>query len=152
MATSTAPRGKRKARTLAMQALYEADTVGHEPDLTLARLVAAENTPGATATFAEHLLRGVEEHQEEIDRVLRETAHSRPIEQIAPIDRGILRVALFEALFDNRAPIGAIIDEAVELAKRYGSESSSRFVNGVLGAVSGRAKPINDSASGGTHT
>lgn len=152
MATSTAPRGKRKARTLAMQALYEADTVGHEPDLTLARLVAAENTPAAAARFAEHLLRGVEEHQEEIDQVLRETARSRPIEQIAPIDRGILRVALFEALFDNRAPIGAIIDEAVQLAKRYGSESSSRFVNGVLGTVADLPRPTKDSAPGGTRT
>ena len=151
MAASTAPRGKRKARTLAMQTLYEADTAGHEPDETLARLVAAENISASTAAFAERLLRGIEEHQEEIDRALRETARSRPIEELSPIDRGILRVALFEVLFDNKAPIAAIIDEAVELAKRYGSESSSRFVNGVLGAIADRARPPKDSAPGGTH-
>ena len=130
---------KRKARTLALQALYEADAAGHPAEETLMRLVAAEGVAGATAEFAEQLVRGVAGHRVEIDRIIARTAPLRPLDEIAPIDRNVLRVAIYELLFDNRAPVAAIINEAVELAKRFGSEGSARFINGVLGSVSAAA-------------
>jgi len=131
--------GKRKARILALQALYEADAVGHPADISLDRLVAAEGATATTAEFAARLVRGVAERRAEIDSIIAHAAPLRPLDEIAAIDRNILRVAIYELLFDNRAPIAAIINEAVELAKRFGSEGSSRFVNGVLGSVSAAA-------------
>ena len=131
---------KRKARTLAMQALYEADSVGHEPLETLQRLVAAEGSAEGTAVFAEALIRGITDHLPAIDEVIARHAPERPPEELPAIDRNVLRVAIYELLFDNRAPIAAIINEAIEVAKRYGSDHSSRFVNGVLGSASTAAK------------
>ncbi len=130
---------KRKSRTLALQSLYEADVAGHPASVTLRRLVAAEAVADATAAFAEQLLAGVAQHGDEIDRVITQYAPQRPLDEIAAIDRNILRLAIYELLFDNRAPIAAVINEAVELAKRFGSEGSPRFVNGVLGSISGAA-------------
>jgi len=76
------------------------------------------------------------EHQEEIDAVIRQKAPAWPLEQVAVIDRNILRLAIYEILIDNRVPVRAAINEAVELAKSFGGESSPKFINGVLGSVS----------------
>ena len=85
--------------------------------------------------FATALVEGVLQNQELLDTIIAESAPSWPIEQMSKIDKSILRLAIFEILFDNRVPLKAAINEAVELAKRFGSESSSRFINGVLGTV-----------------
>jgi N utilization substance protein B len=85
---------------------------------------------------ARHLVDGVMANREAIDAVIRERASAFPLEDMAAVDRNVLRLAVFEVLLDNRgAPVRSAINEAVELAKGYGSESSGRFVNGVLGAV-----------------
>ncbi|UCC91017.1 MAG: transcription antitermination factor NusB, partial [Dehalococcoidia bacterium] len=76
---------------------------------------------------------------EKIDQNIRRFAPAWPIEQIPVIDRNILRLAIFELLCDNKVPVKVAINEAVELAKRFGSDSSSKFVNGVLGSVSAHA-------------
>ncbi len=131
--------GKRSARTLAMQALYEADTVDHPAEISVGRLAAATNAAPSTAEFATELVRGVQQHQAEIDRRITEAAPLRPLDELAAIDRNILRVAIYELLFDNRAPAGAVINEAVELAKKFGSESSAPFLNGVLRTISASA-------------
>ena len=75
-------------------------------------------------------------HRPDIDRLIQRKAPAWPLEQLAPVDRNLLRLAIYEVLFDNRVPVRAAINEAVELAKRFGSDSSPRFVNGVLGSVS----------------
>ena len=85
--------------------------------------------------YAEELITGVLAHLEPIDAAIIGAAHEYPIEQMARIDKNILRLAIFEMLYNNAVPAKAAISEAVELAKLYGSDNSRRFVNGVLGTV-----------------
>jgi len=90
--------------------------------------------------FADHLLRGTLDHLEELDaQLVRQTAHWR-LERLAAVDRNILRLAMFELLYDPETPPAVVIDEAIEIAKKFGAEESGRFVNGVLdGFVKRRA-------------
>lgn len=134
---ATGPR--RRGRVLAVQALYEADTSDHPVGEVLDRLIADGAVPGPAAEFARALVRGVEQHRDEIDTILAETAPQWPVEDVAVVDRNILRVAIYEVLFDDETPVRAAINEAVDLAGIYGGESSPRFVNGVLGTVAARA-------------
>ena len=105
-------------------------------EVKTARLVEEAAAPPEVEAFARELVTGVLEHREEIDEVIRQKATAWPLEQVAVVDRNILRLAIFEILLDNRVPVRAAINEAVELAKAFGGESSPKFVNGVLGAVS----------------
>ena len=129
---------RRKARTLALQALYEADSVGHEAELALDRLLAGAGVAEDTGDFARELVRGILGCRDEIDRHIERFAPAWPLGQIPAVDRNILRLAIFELLFDKEAPVPVkvAINEAVELAKKFGSDSSPRFINGVLGSVS----------------
>ena len=127
---------RRKARIIALKALYELDSVGHELPEILARLLEENPAPADVVTFVQELVSGVLEHREEIDAVIRQKAPAWPLEQVAVIDRNILRLAIYEILIDNRVPVRAAINEAVELAKSFGGESSPKFINGVLGSVS----------------
>jgi len=126
---------RRKARTIALQTLYELDCSAHQPNEILARLLHEKALPDEAADFARSLVNGVLKNKKNIDDVIRRFAPAFPVEQIAPIDRNILRLAIFEVLFDNRVPVKAAINEAVELAKSFGSDTSQKFVNGVLGSV-----------------
>ena len=130
------PSPRRRARELALQALYEMDVAGHEPEVTLTRLVEENAASESIAEFARTLLEGVLANRERIDAVIERTAPLWPTEQLSPIDRNILRVAIREFLVDNLTPVSAAINEAIELAKKFGSDSSGKFVNGVLGSVS----------------
>lgn len=134
---------RRKARTIALQALYELDCSSHKPEDVLARLLQEKALPDAAAEFARSIVLGVLQKQKEIDDLVRKFAPAFPLEQIAIIDRNILRLAIFEVLFDNRVPIKVAINEAVELAKGFGGDASQKFVNGVLGAVVGSCKQQN---------
>ena len=130
---------RRKARALALQALYEIDSVGHKAEEVVPRLLASGALPEENAAFTRELVSGVIQNRETIDQHIRRFAPAWPIEQIPVIDRNILRLAIFELLFDNKVPVKVAINEAVELAKRFGSDSSPKFVNGVLGSVSALA-------------
>ena len=130
---------RRKARALALQALYEIDSVGHEAGGVVTRLLANETLSEENAAFTRELVSGVIHNKETIDQHIRRFAPAWPIEQIPVIDRNILRLAIFELLFDNKVPVKVAINEAVELAKRFGSASSPKFVNGVLGSISALA-------------
>ena len=127
---------RRKARVAALQALYESDMSSHEPLAALTRLIAEEELNESQAEFARGLVEGVIEQRAAIDDVIRQAAPQWPVDQISAIDRNILRLAIREILMNNGAPIRAAINEAVELAKSFGSDNSARFVNGVLGSVS----------------
>lgn len=127
---------RRKARIVAFQALYEVDCAGHSSESTLARLADEARLSQEALTFAQELVKGVLEHKKKIDSLIQEAAPLWPIGQIAMVDRNILRIAIFEILFDNKVPVKAAINEAVELAKAFGSENSAKFVNGVLGTLS----------------
>jgi N utilization substance protein B len=127
---------RRKARIIALQTLYEVDCAGHKPDTVVERLLAEGGLSEENSAFVRELVDGVVQNKDEIDGNIQRFAPAWPIEQVAVIDRNILRLAIFEILFDNKVPVKVAISEAVELAKSFGSENSSKFINGVLGAVS----------------
>ncbi len=128
--------GRRKARALALQALYEVNSVGHETETVVNHLLAQGGLSEGNADFTRELVNGVIQNREQIDLHIQNLAPAWPIEQIPAVDRNILRLAIFEILLDNKVPIKVAINEAVELAKAFGGDNSSRFVNGVLGSVS----------------
>ena len=130
---------RRKARELALQVLYEADCAGHKAEEAATRLLANQRLSAENSAFIRELVGGVICNKEKIDHNIQSFAPAWPIEQISLIDRNILRLAIFEVLFDNKTPIKVAINEAVELAKKFGTDSSSKFVNGVLGSVSALA-------------
>ena len=126
-------------RALALKVLYEVDSVGHDMDETLTRFLAEEELSEENAAYARELVNGVVQNREKIDHNIKSFAPAWPVEQIPVIDRNILRLAIFEILLDNKVPVKVAINEAVELAKTFGSDNSSKFVNGVLGSVSALA-------------
>lgn len=127
---------RHRARVLAFQALCEISAARHSPDQVIGHLLEEGNLSEENATFTRELVSGVTRNQDEIDQYIRRFATAWPIEQLAVVDKSILRLAIYEILLDNKVPIKVAINEAVELAKSFGSENSPRFVNGVLGAVS----------------
>jgi len=94
------------------------------------------NASTAVAAFASALVDGVLAHRQQIDQMIVQLAPAWPVDQIPAIDRNVLRLAIYEVVIDNKVPMRAAINEAVELAKTYGGESSPKFINGVLGSVS----------------
>lgn len=128
---------RRLARELALQALYQLD---FQPELEpLAALEAAafeqEVTPDAVA-YAQKLVTGTWEHREQINHLLSETAPQWRLDRMASVDRNISRIAVYELLFGEEPMTpGIVINEAVEVAKKYGDKDSGRFVNGVLGSL-----------------
>jgi len=126
---------RRRARAVALQALYEVDSVGHDIERALTHLLGNADLPEENVVFVRELANGVIRSREVIDQNIRNFAPAWPIEQIPVIDRNILRLAIFEILIDNKVPVKVAINEAVELAKAFGSDNSARFVNGVLGSV-----------------
>jgi N utilization substance protein B len=133
---------RRQARELALQLLYQHELTHMEPEEMQSHFEGWRNAPEAACEFANELLRGTLEHLEEIDLELdRQTAHWR-LERLAAVDRNILRLALYELLFHSETPHAVVIDEAIEIAKKFGAEDSARFVNGVLdGFVKRTATP-----------
>lgn len=127
---------RRKARRLALQALYEIDASGHEQEEVVACLLLEAGLSPESNAFVRELVGGVVHNKDRLDQSIQKFAPAWPIEQIPVVDRNILRLAIFEVLLDNRVPVKVAINEAVELAKTFGSDSTARFVNGVLGSVS----------------
>ena len=120
---------------LALQVLYEIDVTGHGLDETLARTFEAQPAPPPIREHVEQLVRGVLPRRDEIDPVIADAAPAFPVARLPAIDRNVLRLAIYELLHEPGVPPKAAINEAVELAKRFGGENSGRFVNGVLGTV-----------------
>ena len=124
-----------RARSLALQVLYEVDVAKHPPaDIYKLRL---EEMPLSDdlSDFARQIIFGVLPLTQTLDEYIAKYAPEWPLEQIAAIDRNILRMALWEFAVYHETPLKVVINEAVELAKQYGSESAPRFINGVLGAL-----------------
>jgi len=126
---------RRRARTAALQALFEADTSRHSPVDALERELSEQGLPAPAAQFARELVQGVLAQKERIDEVIAQAAPAWPVDQLPAVDRNILRLAIHEILGDNGTPVKAVINEAIELAKSFGSENSARFINGVLGTI-----------------
>ena len=129
-------RARRRARVIALQALYEIDSAGHKAEEAVSYLLSKGKLSEENADFTRELVSGVIQNKQKIDEHIQRFASTWPIEQIAVVDKNILRLAIFEILINNKVPVKVAINEAVELAKEFGSDNSSKFVNGVLGAVS----------------
>ena len=125
---------------IALQTLYEYDTAHHDLEEVLQRHVEERHLQPKVVEYARELVMGVRDHLAEIDAHIQSAAREWPLHQMARIDKNILRLAIYEILFNNTVPAKAAINEAVELAKQFGSDTSSRFINGVLGTIFIRAQ------------
>lgn len=126
---------RREARELALRMLFELD-LGHQPaDVVVEAALAQSQLDEKNKTMAEELVRGTLDHQGEIDARVAALATDWALDRQAAVDRNILRMAAYEMLFRPDAPVAAVVNEAVELAKKYSTAESGRFVNGVLGAL-----------------
>jgi N utilization substance protein B len=130
-----APGERRRARTVALQVLYEIDATNHDPAVVLRRRFEDDETPPGPAAYAERLVSGLLAHQRAIDELIVNAAPAWPLEQMSRVDKSILRQAIFEMLYMPDVPPKVAINEAVELAKTFGHESAPKFVNGVLGSI-----------------
>lgn len=126
---------RRRARMVALQALYEVDSVNHDPAAVLEQRMIAHPLPPEGVAFAQSLLNGVLTYRSRLDKMIQTYAPEWPLEQMSLIDRNILRIAIYEFAINGETPVKVAINEAVELAKIFGSDSSRRFVNGVLGTL-----------------
>ncbi len=127
---------RKRARRVAVQALFEIDSVHHAPGTVVDERIAAEELTAEGVSYLRWLVAGVVQHKAQLDEIIVKFAPEWPVEQLAIVDRSILRLALFE-LGSRQAdtPPKVCINEAVEIAKLFGGDSSPRFINGVLGAA-----------------
>jgi N utilization substance protein B len=141
MISNTDPR--HTSRKLALSSIFSWSFA--EPDIEKNIQASAEILEEEGIDYDDELTKflvdGVREHREEIDRIIEECAPDWPIDKIAKIDLVILRIAIFEVLFGKKTPIKVAIDEAVEIAKEFGNDTSHKFVNGVMGTVVERYVP-----------
>jgi N utilization substance protein B len=128
-------KARTRARGLALQVLYEIDLAGHSPAEVLKERLEDEPLSEELGEFARQIVFGVLPIREQLDIILTKYAPEWPLDQVAIIDRNILRMATWEFAVQKETPVKVAINEAVELAKQYGSDSASRFVNGVLGSL-----------------
>lgn len=135
MPDSSVASSRRRTRVLVLQALYETDTVHHDIEATLEDSLRSIDLLNSDREFALEVVRGVLANREELDNIIVAMAPSLPLHQMAAVDRNILRFAIYEMTKWRKNPHKVAINEAVELAKRFGSENSQKFVNGVLGSV-----------------
>ena len=131
---------RRKARAIALQVLYELDSGRHTIESVLERFLAEAALSEENNGFVRETVGQVIANKDKLDGYIKRFATAWPLEQTPVIDRNILRLAIFEILFDNKVSVKIAINEAVELAKRFGSDSSPKFINGVLGSVSALTK------------
>ncbi|MCA9832173.1 MAG: transcription antitermination factor NusB [Dehalococcoidia bacterium] len=136
----------RRVRQLVLEALYESDTSTHGAEGSFVRLIHDAATEDATmrapalSGFGVGAIRGVTRLRDQLDDYIQDAATLYPVETMAVVDRNILRLAIWELVTDDSAPVGAVVNEAVELAHRYSGESSPPFINGVLRTISQRIR------------
>jgi transcription antitermination protein NusB len=131
-----------RARGMALQALYELDLTNHPVGMVLQERTADADLKEDLIQFFRAIVLGVLPIRVELDRFIVDHAPEWPLDQVAVIDRNIIRMALWEFAVAEDIPLKVAINEAVELAKAYGSESAPRFVNGVLGSLANRQQEI----------
>jgi N utilization substance protein B len=137
-------KSRTRARSLALQVLYEVDIANHPPAEVFRERLEDVTLSADLAEFSRKILFGVLPIAQELDLIISRYAPEWPLDQIAAIDRNILRIACWEFAVDLETPIKVVINEAVELAKLYGSDSAPRFVNGVLGALADHQDKIKE--------
>ena len=135
-------KSRTRARGIALQALYEIDLAGHLPGVVLEERIQENELDPDLAEFARQIVVGVAPLFETLDHFIAEHAPEWPLDQVATIDRNILRIALWEFTVYGETPIKVAINEAVELSKTFGSDSTPRFVNGVLGSLAAQENEL----------
>ncbi len=128
-------KSRTKARGVALQVLYEYDLTGHPLGDALEARLQDENLDEQLTHFSSQIINGIIPIVPQLDKIIAEHAPEWPLDQVAVIDRNILRIALWEFGVEKCTPLKVAINEAIELAKVFGSDSSPRFVNGVLGSL-----------------
>jgi N utilization substance protein B len=126
---------RRRAREFALQMLFQIDLTGGSPDKVFREFWAGQEADPAAHDFAELLVLGVGDRREELDAMISGAAEHWRIGRMAVVDRNVLRIAAFELLHGPPTPSAVVIDEAIEVAKKFGSEDSGSFINGVLDAI-----------------
>jgi len=135
-------KSRTRARSIALQALYEIDVAGHLPEIVLDERFRDSDLDPSLTEFARKIVFGVYPLFDTLDHFISEHAPEWPLDQVAIVDRNILRIALWEFAVYGKTPLKVAINEAVELAKVFGSDSTPRFVNGVLGSLADRQNEI----------
>ncbi|WP_204755304.1 transcription antitermination factor NusB [Herpetosiphon giganteus] len=138
MSSRTVGSLRHRVRAAALQALFELDQTTHDLDSVVARISDDEMFSAEGRDFFARIVNGAWLNRQTIDDLITKVAPSWPVHQMPGVDIAVLRIALFEILYDaaaDKAPVKAVINEAVELAKHFGSDNSGRFVNGVLSTV-----------------
>jgi N utilization substance protein B len=128
-------KSRTQARSIALQVLYEVDISGHSPGKILTDRFERLKMDDSLKTFISQIVAGVVANKQNLDEFITDFAPEWPLDQVAIIDRNLLRIALWEIAVYKNTPVKVVINEAVELAKKYGAEGSPRFINGVLGGV-----------------
>jgi transcription antitermination protein NusB len=132
------------ARRVALQVLYEVDSTQHPVGNVLASRLRTYDINRKTAKYLERTVAGVLENRERLDTVIRQYATEWPLDQMAIVDRNILRMAIYEFAIEATTPVSVTIDEAVALARLFGAEGSIRFVNGVLGTLAAEEDKVRE--------
>ncbi len=141
-----------KARGLALQVLYEVELTGHQALIVLEERLTEEPMDAKLAEFSQQIVLGVLSIVGELDDFIAQHAPEWPLEQVAAIDKNIIRIALWEFAVTGCTPVKVAINEAIEVAKIYGSDSTARFVNGVLGSLAARQAEIQNTFGNPTDT
>jgi len=126
---------RRKARELALQMLFQFDMSGNGPDMIIDTFEDLQKSKPNTREFAVKIFRGTVDHLERIDEMITAQADNWRLSRMAVVDRNIIRMSVYEFLHENDTPKLVIIDEAVEIAKKFGTQKSSQFINGILDGI-----------------
>jgi N utilization substance protein B len=126
---------RRKARELALQMLFQHDMAGNEPDMIIATFEDLQKSKPNTREFAVKIFRGTVDHLSELDDMIQAQAENWRLSRMAVVDRNIIRMSVYEFLHETDTPKLVIIDEAIEIAKKFGTQKSSQFINGILDGI-----------------
>src|SRR5881392_1438846 len=126
---------RRKARELALQMLFQYDMSGNAPDMVIATFEDLEKSKANTRDFATKIFRGTVDHMEKIDEMIQAQADNWRLSRMAVVDRNIIRMSIYEFMHEDDTPKLVIIDEAIEIAKKFGTQKSSQFINGILDGI-----------------
>jgi N utilization substance protein B len=135
-------KSRTKARGLAMQALYELDMTDHKVGDVISTSLATSNLSEELKDFSQRIISEIYPIRETLDEIIEEHAPEWPIDQVSSVDKNLIRIALWEFAIFGETPLKVAINESIELAKEYGSDSSPRFINGVLGSLASKKNEI----------
>ena len=126
---------RRKARELALQMLYQFDLSGNGPDTIIETFEDLQKSKPNTREFATKIFRGTVSYRDDIDGMIQAQADNWRLSRMAVVDRNIIRMSVYEFLHESDTPKLVVIDEAIEIAKKYGNDKSSQFINGILDGI-----------------